>query len=121
MLRRIDQIASGLVFLIGLLHLALGHAVFTNPTPGRIWFAAGGFLLITTGLANMAASVAKSPLCSAAAASGSIAILIIGALLARGDPHLLLQPQTILLLAIGVLLTGRRLHEMIPPSRNKPA
>ena len=113
MKRRIDRIAAGLVFLFGLLHLAIGYKAFTDPTEPRIWFAAGGFLLVTAGLANLAAAGAGSRLQSAAAASGSIAILVLGALLARGRMALLLEPQTILLLAIGVLLTAFRLREIL--------
>lgn len=117
MTRKIDQVASGTVALFGLLHLAFGHAAFISPTPPRIWFAAAGFLLITTGLANLAASSAPSRLQSAAALSGSIAILVIGGLLARGDPDLLMEPQTMVLLALGVFLSARRLREMIGFSR----
>ena len=112
MLRRIDRTAATLVFLFGLLHLAIGYEAFIDPTEPRIWFASGGFLLVTAGLANFAAAGAGSRLQSAAAASGSLAILILGALIARGDRALLLEPQTILLLAIGVLLTVLRLREI---------
>src|SRR5687768_17401253 len=111
MVRRIDRIAAALVFLFGLLHLAVGYRAFIDPTEPRIWFAAGGFLLVTTGLANLAASGTRSRLQSAAAASGSLAILVLGGLLARGELALLLEPQSLLLLAIGVLLTGLRLRE----------
>jgi uncharacterized membrane protein YecN with MAPEG domain len=113
MMRRIDRIAAALVVLFGLLHLAVGYRVFVDPTEPRIWFAAGGFLLVTAGLANLAAAGAGSRLQSAAAASGSIAILVLGALLARGELALLLEPQSILLLAIGVLLTVLRLREVL--------
>jgi len=115
MIRRIDRIAAGLVLLFGLLHLAIGHKAFVSPTEAGIWFASGGFLLVTTGLANLAAAGARSRLQSAAAASGNAAILIIGALLARGKLALLLEPQTILLLAIGLLLTTLRLREIFRP------
>lgn len=117
MIRRINQIAGGLVCLFGLLHLAVGHAAFTSPTEARIWFASAGFLLLTTGLANIAAGAADSRLQSAAAASGSIAILIIGALLARGKPELLIEPQTILLLTLGVMLSSFRLGEIFSLTR----
>lgn len=115
MLSRIDRIAASLVALFGLAHLAVGHRVFTDPTEARIWFAAGGFLLVTTGLANLAASGAGSRLQSAAAASGTLAILILGALLARGGTGLLLEPQSLVLLALGLLLTGLRLREIFSP------
>jgi peptidoglycan/LPS O-acetylase OafA/YrhL len=118
MLRRIDRIAAALVFLFGLLHLAVGYRAFTDPTEPRIWFAAGGFLLVTAGLANLAAAGAGSRLQSAAAASGSLAILILGALIARGDRALLLEPQTLLLLAIGLLLTAFRLREIFQRPRD---
>jgi hypothetical protein len=52
---RIDLAAGALVSLFGLLHLAVHYNVFIYPTQPRIWFAAGGFLLVTTGLANLAA------------------------------------------------------------------
>ena len=113
MLRHIDRIAAASVFLFGLLHLAIGYKAFTDPTEPRIWFASGGFLLVTAGLANLAAAGARSRLQSAAAASGSIAILVLGALIARGKLGLLLEPQTILLLALGVLLTVLRLREIV--------
>ena len=112
MIRRIDRTAALLVVLFGLLHLAVGYRAFTDPTEPRVWFAAGGFLLVTAGLANFAASGAGSRLQSAAAASASIAILVLGALLARGKLDLLVEPQTILLLAIGLLLTALRLREI---------
>lgn len=112
MIRTIDRTAAILVLLFGLLHLAVGYRAFTDPTGPRIWFAAGGFLLVTTGLSNFAAAGAGSRLQSAAAASGSIALLVLGALIARGDPDLLLEPQTVLLLAIGILLTALRLGEI---------
>lgn len=108
----LDRAAGALVASFGLLHLAAGHAAFLAPTEPRIWFAAAGFLLITTGLANLAASGSGSRLQSAAAASGSLALLILGALLARAKPSLLLEPQTILLVAIGAFLTVLRLREV---------
>jgi len=112
MIGYVDRIAALLVLLFGLLHLAVGHRAFADPTEARIWFAAGGLLLVTTGLANLAAAGAGSRLQSAAAASGSLAILILGALIARGQPALLTEPQTLLLLAIGMLLTALRLREI---------
>ena len=112
MIRRIDRIAGTLLVLFGLLQLAVGYRAFTEPTEARIWFAAGGFLLVTAGLANLAAAEARSRLQSAAAASGSLAILVLGALLARGELALLLEPQSLLLLAIGLLLTALRLTEI---------
>ena len=54
MIGYVDRIAALLVLLFGLLHLAVGHRAFADPTEARIWFAAGGFLLVTAGLANLA-------------------------------------------------------------------
>lgn len=113
MIRRLDRLAALLVALFGLLHLYIGRAVFTDPTNPRIRFAAGGFLLVTTGLANLAASAGPARLASAAALSGTLALLILGALLAKGDPHLLREPQTIALLAIGAFLSVIRAGELV--------
>jgi hypothetical protein len=113
LLRRLDRLAALLVALFGLLHLFVGRAVFTDPTNPRIWFAAGGFLLVTTGLANLAASGYPNRLAAAAALSGNLALLILGALIAKGDPDLLREPQTIALLAIGGFLALRRAREMM--------
>lgn len=118
MIRRLNQIAGAVVCLIGMLHLAFGHAAFSNPTEASIWFASAGFLLLTTGLANIAAGEADSRLQSAAGASGSIAILIIGALLARGNPELLMEPQAILLMIVGAMLTCFRLGEIFSLARS---
>ena len=112
LLRRVDRVAAILVALFGLLHLYIGRAVFTDPTNPRIWFAAGGFLLVTTGLANLAASARPTRLAAAAALSGNLALLMLGALLAKGDPDLLREPQTIALLAIGAFLSVMRVREM---------
>ena len=113
LLRRLDRLAAILVALFGLLHLYVGRAVFTDPTNPRIWFAAGGFLLVTTGLANLAASAHPTRLAGASALSGNLALLILGALVARGDPELLREPQTLALLAIGAFLGAMRAREMI--------
>ena len=121
MMRMADRAASVLVSLFGLLHLAIGYRAFVSPTEPRIWFAAGGFLLVTTGLANLAASGSGSRLQSAAAASGTVAILVIGGLIARGKPQLLLEPQTILLLAIGLMLTAFRLRDLLRPGHGTVA
>jgi peptidoglycan/LPS O-acetylase OafA/YrhL len=112
---RLDRLGALLVAFFGLLHLYIGRAVFADPTTPRIWFAAGGFLLVTTGLANFAAASASRPsrLDSAAALSGSLALLILGGLIARGDPGLLGEPQTVVLLAIGLFLAARRAREMV--------
>lgn len=112
MIRFVNRIAGGLVCLIGFAHLAVGHTAFARPTEARIWFASAGFLLVTTGLANLAAGTGGTRLQSGAAASGSLAILIIGAMFARSNPDMLRQPQTIILLVLGALLTGLRIREM---------
>jgi len=115
MLRHLNRLAAGMIVVIGLLHLAVGHAAFTAPTERGVWFVSAGFLLVTTGLANMAASTASSRLQTVAAASGSLAILILGALIARADRDLLFAPQTLVLLALGLLLTALRLRELLSP------
>ena len=113
-MRSADRIAAWLVSILGVAHLAVGHAVFIEPTERRIWFASAGFLLIVTGLANLGAQGGESRIQSLAAAVGSVSIVVLGALLARADPNLLLQPQTLTLLALGVLLTVCRLRDLIP-------
>ena len=112
-MRVIDRAAAWLVFILGIVHLGVGHAVFIAPNERRIWFASAGFLLIVTGLANLAAQGAGSKMQSAAAAAGSVSILIIGALIAIADPDLLAQPQTLTLLVLGLLLTVQRSREML--------
>ena len=112
MLRTLDRAAGALVVLIGLLHLGVGHEAFTNPTERGVWFVSAGFLLVTTGLANLASANAASRLQSAAAASGSAAILISGALIAAADRELLFAPQTLVLLGLGAFLTALRLRQL---------
>jgi uncharacterized membrane protein YecN with MAPEG domain len=114
----VDKMAAGLVCILGATHLAVGHAAFTHPNEGRIWFASAGFLLIVTGLANLAAQSGVNRLQSFAAAVGSLSILVIGMLLALADPDLLTQPQTLTLLALGLLLTVNRVRELITPNRS---
>ena len=113
MIRHLDRIAGALVVLIGLAHLAVGRAAFTAPTAPRIWFASAGFLLVTAGLANLACVSRPSRLQAAAGISGGLAILILGALIVAGDRELLTQPQTLVLLALGVLLTVLRLRDLL--------
>ena len=112
-----NKIASAFVILIGLLHLGVGRAAFVTPTERGVWFVSAGFLLVTTGLANMASSTGSSKLQIAAAASGSLAILILGVLIASASPELLLAPQTIVLLGLGSVLSGLRLRDLLLPSR----
>ena len=118
MLRRLDQAAAVIVALIGLLHLAVGREAFLSPSERGVWFLSAGFLLFTTGLANLAcAGVRPTRLQSLAAASGALAILVSGGLLAAGDRALLLSPQTLVLLGLGVFLSLRRLGELLGRSR----
>ncbi len=112
-MRFADKAAAWLVCILGVAHLAVGHAVFIEPNEKRIWFAAAGFLLIVTGLANLGAQAGRTRMQSLAAAAGGLSILVIGALLALADPDLLIQPQTLTLLALGLLLTVQRLREVI--------
>ncbi len=112
-MRFADKAAAWLVCILGVVHLAVGHAVFIEPNERRIWFAAAGFLLIVTGLANLGAQAGRTRMQSLAAAAGGLSILVIGALLALADPDLLIQPQTLTLLALGLLLTVQRLREVI--------
>ena len=115
MLRWIERIAAGLVLLIGLLHLAVGRRMFFEPTEQGVWFLSAGFLLVTTGLANLAraAEIRPSRLLSATAASGALAILALGALIAAASPELLLAPQTLVLLALGALLGAFSLRDVL--------
>jgi uncharacterized membrane protein HdeD (DUF308 family) len=106
----LDLVCAWLVALLGLLHLAVGRAVFTAPTTGRIWFASAGFLLIVTGLANVAAHGKADRAQNGAALAGSVSILVLGGLIARSDPALLRQPQTLVLLALGAFLTLQRMQ-----------
>lgn len=116
-MRFADRIAAWLVCILGIAHLAVGHAVFTEPNERRVWFASAGFLLIVTGLANLGAQSGGTRMQSLAAATGSLSILVIGALIAWADPDLLTQPQTLTLLALGLLLTVNRLRELVTPNR----
>ena len=112
MISHLDRIAGAIVILIGLLHLGVGHAAFVAPTDRSVWFLSAGFLLVTTGLANIASSTDASRLQIVAAASGSLAILILGSLIGRADPDLLFAPQTLVLLGLGSFLTGLRLRDL---------
>jgi hypothetical protein len=53
---------------------------------------------------------------SLAAAVGSSSIIVIGGLLAFANPDLLIQPQTLILLALGLFLTVNRLLELAKPT-----
>jgi hypothetical protein len=106
----LDRLCGWLVAMFGAVHLFVGRASFTAPTTQRIWFASAGFLLIVTGLANVAAQGSGSRMQTLAGLAGSISILILGALIAKADPHLLREPQTLVLLALGAFLTIMRLR-----------
>lgn len=116
-MRFADKIAAWLVCILGGAHLAVGHAVFSEPNERRIWFASAGFLLIVTGLANLGAQGGRTRMQSFAAAVGSLSILVIGGLLALADRDLLTQPQTLILLALGLFLAVRRVRELGTPNR----
>ena len=111
-MRYVDIAAGWLVCLIGVLHLAVGHTAFTAPTEPRIWFASAGFLLIVTGLANLAAQGAAGRMQQAAALAGSSSILVMGTLMAASDRELLSEPQTWVLLGLGLILTVQRLRSI---------
>lgn len=112
-MRFADKAAAWLVCILGVAHLAVGHAVFIEPNERRIWFASAGLLLIVTGLANLGAQDGRTRMQSVAAAAGGLSILVVGALLASADADLLTQPQTLALLALGLFLTVQRLRDLI--------
>ncbi len=109
-MRYVDKASAWLVCIIGALHLSVGHAAFTAPSEPRIWFASAGFLLVVTGLANIAAQGGTGKMQHAAALAGSSSILILGTLIAMSDRNLLTQPQTLVLLALGLILTVQRIR-----------
>ena len=111
-IRSLDRLCAALVAILGVVHLYFGRAAFTAPTTAGVWFASAGFLLIVTGLANLAASEGASRMQTLAALAGSVAILILGFLISRADPHLLREPQTLVLLALGAFLTLMRLRAL---------
>jgi uncharacterized membrane protein HdeD (DUF308 family) len=117
--RSLDLLCGWLVAILGIVHLAVGRAVFTAPTISRIWFASAGFLLIVTGLANVAAVGQGGRAQNGAGLAGSLSILALGALIARSDPALLRQPQTLALLALGVFLTIQRLRGLAYRGRRR--
>jgi uncharacterized membrane protein YecN with MAPEG domain len=111
-MRFVDKTAAWLVCPFGIAHLAVGHAVFVEPTERRIWFASAGLLLIVTGLANLAAQSSATRLNSLTAAFGAASILLIAGLLAAVSQHIMAQPQALVLLALGLILTVRRLSDL---------
>ena len=118
MLRRLDQAAALVVALVGLIHLAVGREAFLSPSERGVWFVSAGFLMLTTGLANLACAGARpSRLHSLAAASGALAVLILGGLLAAADRQLLLAPQTLVVFVLAGFLSVRRLGEIVRADR----
>lgn len=115
-MRYVDTACGWLVSIIGVLHLAAGRAAFTAPSEPRIWFASAGFLLVLTGLANLAAQGATGRMQQAAALVGSSSILILGTLMAFSDRDLLTEPQTWVLLMLGLILTVQRLRSIMGAS-----
>jgi uncharacterized membrane protein HdeD (DUF308 family) len=111
-MRFVDKAAGWLVCLLGIAHLAVGYVVFNEPTEQRVWFMSAGLLLIMVGLANLAAQAQSTRMNSLAGAVGGASILMIGTLLALANPRILFQPQTLILLVLGFVLTGRRVHEL---------
>ncbi len=120
MLRRLDQIAAALVSLIGVAHLVAGQQAFLAPTERGVWFVSAGFLLVTTGLANLACSstARTGRLHNLAGLSGALAILILGGLSVMADRDLLFAPQTLVLLALGGFLSVRRLAGLFTSRRS---
>lgn len=111
-MRFVDKASAWLVCLLGVVHLAVGYSVFVEPTERRVWFMSAGFLLTVTGLANLAAQAHVTRMSSLTAAVGSASILAIGILLALANSDILAQPQTLILLALGLVLAARRLREL---------
>ena len=107
MVRLIDRAAAVLVGLFGVAHVFVGRQAFFEPTERGVWFLSAGFLLITAALTNYArARLQIVPTGVALAAlGGSLSILVCGALLGLASADLLNQPQSLLLLALGALLT----------------
>lgn len=119
LMRYLDIGSAWLVCIIGVLHLAVGYAAFTAPTEGAIWFESAGFMLVVTGLANVAAHRGAGRMQHVAGLAGSGSILVLGGLIARTDKDLLTQPQTLTLLALGAILTVHRIRGMTTPSRQE--
>jgi sulfite exporter TauE/SafE len=115
MVRLIDQIAAVLVALLGAVHLWVGHQAFVSPSERGVWFLSAGFLLILTGLTNLARvrASAQSRLQSFAALCGAVSILVSGALIAVSNLELLVDPRAITLLVLGLLLTGFSLRDLV--------
>lgn len=106
----VDRIAAVLVTVLGVAHLAVGHAVFFAPTERRVWFMSAGLLAVLIGLVNLACAgrSAVSRTAIAAALFGALSILLIGALLTVATPGSTTSPQAIALLGFGVVLAFAR-------------
>ncbi len=115
MVRIVDQAAAVLVALFGIMHLAVGYDAFVSPSERGVWFLSAGFLLVLTGLANLARARAavRSRLQSLTALGGSLSILMSGALIAASSPALMFAPQSIALIALGVLLAVFSVHDLL--------
>ena len=106
-MRLVDKAAAWLVCLLGLAHLAVGYLVFIEPTERRVWFMSAGLLLIVIGLANLTAQAHANRMNSLTGAVGGASILMVGTLLTLANANILAQPQTLILLVLGlVLLSG---------------
>lgn len=118
MVRAIDQIAAALVALIGVVHVAVGSRVFVEPTERGVWFLSAGLLLILIGLVNLcrARAPVRFRLLTVTALCGALAIAVLGALIAASSPALLAQPQTVVLLAIGLVLTSMSVRDLFRKS-----
>jgi hypothetical protein len=71
-----------------------------------------GLLLLVIGLANLAAQAQATRMNSVTGAVGGISILAVGTLLALANGSTLVQPQTLVLRAVGAVLTVRRLQKL---------
>ena len=111
-MRFVDKAAAWLVCLLAVAHLTVGYAVFIEPTERRVWFTSAGLLLLVIGLANLAAQAQATRMNSVTGAVGGISILAVGTLLSLANARILVQPQTLVLLAVGIVLTVRRLQEL---------
>jgi uncharacterized membrane protein YecN with MAPEG domain len=116
-MRFVDKAAAWLVCLFGIAHLAVGYTVFVEPTERRVWFTSAGFLLVLTGLANLAAKAPATRMSNLTAMVGNGSILVIGALLTVSNSNILAQPQTLVLLVLGLILTVQRLRDLRPCGR----
>jgi hypothetical protein len=111
-MRFIDKASAWLVCLLGLAHLVVGRAVFIEPTERRVWFISAGLLLIVIGLVNLTAQAHATRMNSLTGAVGGGSILLVGILLALANASIVAQPQTLILLGLGLVLTFRRLQEL---------